>query len=96
MSETSDDGEEFDRVREAAREALEREDLGSVYVGLLDESEENEFYFANESEDPVALQRAAATQLGMLCRVLADQSHLDVEEVAGLAAERANELGVER
>jgi len=87
---------EFEEVREQAIEALEREDLRSVYVGILDASEENEFFFGNETEDPQALQRTAATQLGMLCRVLADQSDLTVEQVANLAAERANELGVER
>ncbi|GGM65324.1 hypothetical protein J2752_000312 [Halarchaeum rubridurum] len=87
---------EFEEVREQAIEALEREDLRSIYVGILDESEENEFFFGNETEDPHALQRTAATQLGMLCRVLADQSDLTVEQVANLAAERANELGVQR
>ncbi|GAD52958.1 hypothetical protein MBEHAL_1718 [Halarchaeum acidiphilum MH1-52-1] len=96
MSEHDDATTEFEEVRERAIETLERDDLRSVYVGVLDETEENEFFFGNETEDPHALQRTAATQLGMLCRVLADQSDLTVEQVAELAAERAAELGVER
>ena len=92
MTETT----EFREVRERAREALEREDLTSVYVGLLDDGSDNEFYFGNATEDPQELQQTAATQLGMLCRVLASQSHLSVDEVAELAKVRAKDLGVER
>jgi len=92
MSETT----EFDEVRRRARAALDRDDLSSVYLGILNDAGDNEFYLGNDVEGPQALQQAAATQLGMLCRVLADNSHLSVEEVAGLAAERATELGLER
>jgi len=91
MSETT----EFKEVRERAREALGRDDLTSVYVGLLDDAADNEFYFGNATDDPRDLQQVAATQLGMLCRVLASQSHLSVDEVAELAKARAKDIGVE-
>ncbi|WP_435095962.1 hypothetical protein [Halarchaeum sp. P4] len=86
---------QFEEVREQAAEALEREDLTSIYLGVLDEGGENEFFFGNDTDDPRELQQTAATQLGMLCRVLANQSDLSVQQVADLAVRRANELGVE-
>lgn len=82
---------EFDDVLTQASDALDANDLESVYLGLIHEDAGNEFYFGNDTEN---LESAAVTQLGMLCRVLADQSDLTVEELADLAVDRANELGV--
>ncbi|GGL63755.1 hypothetical protein [Halocalculus aciditolerans] len=85
------DDTDFDDVLTQATDALDADDLESVYLGLIHEGPGYEFYFGNETDD---LRTAAVTQLGMLCRVLADQSDLTVEELAELAVDRANELGV--
>ncbi|GGL22755.1 hypothetical protein GCM10009037_02710 [Halarchaeum grantii] len=86
---------QFEEVREQATAALERDDLTSIYLGLLTDDGENEFFFGNDTDDPRELQQTASRQLGMLCRVLANQSDLTVEQVADLAAQRAKDLGVE-
>jgi hypothetical protein len=88
--------EEFDRVRKRAAAEITDDEKGirSMYVGLIDSAGENEFYFANA--DDADLQGLAVTQLGMMTRVLADQSNLDAEEIAELAAERAEEMGLRR
>jgi hypothetical protein len=80
----------FTDAKEGAIKAIDREDVQSMYVGLIDEEGENEFYFGNAPEGD--LQRAAVTQLGMLTRVLASQSDTNVEHIAQLAAERAREM----
>ena len=90
---TDDRHEEFDRVRERAAEAIEGDDLGSVYVGLVGDDEAMEYYFGN-TVDEEELREVAAAQLGMLTRVLADQSAATVDEVADLAAERAKSMNL--
>ena len=86
--------EEFDRVRERASEAITAgDDLESVYVGLVGDDEAMEYYFGN-TVDEEQLREVAAAQLGMLTRVLADQSAATVDEVADLAAERAKSMNL--
>ena len=94
MSDSEPANKEFDRVRERAAEEITEEDIRSMYVGLIDAAGENEFYFANA--DDADLRGLAVTQLGMMTRVLADQSNLSAEEVAELAAERAKEMDLRR
>ena len=85
--------EEFDRVRERAAEAIDDgDDLDSVYVGLVGE-EAMEYYFGNVVDEE-ELREVAAAQLGMLTRVLADQSAATVDEIADLAAERARSMNL--
>jgi hypothetical protein len=86
----------FAEVRAEASEALLAEDLRSVYVGLVHESGDNEYYFGNDTGEAAELRETAAVQLGMLTRVLADRSELSVEEVTDLAAERAAEMRLSR
>lgn len=88
------DAPQFADVQDRAVEAIESEDLRSLYVGLIREDGAPEFYFENDTEDAEALQHAAVDQLGMLTRVLADRSDLTPAELADLAAERADELAV--
>lgn len=83
--------EEFEAVRERTIEALENDDLVSLYAGLIHETGENAYYFANDVDDD-ELQEVAATQLGIITRVLADKSDLDVDDVADLARERAEDM----
>jgi hypothetical protein len=94
MSDSEPTDDEFNRVRERAAGEITAEDVHSMYVGLIDASGENEFYFANA--DDADLQGLAVTQLGMMTRVLADQSNLSAEEVAELAVERAEEMDLRR
>lgn len=91
MSEPPDDRTEFDRVRDRAADAISEEDIASVYVGLVHDDERNEFYFANDV-DEAELREMATRQLGMMARVLADQSEASVEEITELAADAAKEL----
>ena len=92
--ETDDRRAEFDRVRERASQAIaEGDDLESVYVGLVSDDEAMEYYFGN-TVDEEELREVAAAQLGMLTRVLADQSAATVDEVADLAAERAKSMNL--
>ena len=82
----------FDEVRQEAAAAVTGEDLRSVYAGLVHENGRHEYYFGNDTEDAEQLREAAAVQLGMLCRVLADRSDRSPQEVADLAAERAEAM----
>lgn len=86
-----EDVDEFERVRERAIEAIRGDDVESVYVGLVNESNGNEFYFGNDVDDE-ELREVAAKQLGMMTRVLAEQSSTSVEDVAALAVEVADEM----
>lgn len=88
------DEDEFEQVRERAIAALERGDSVSIYLGLIHESGANEYYFGNDVEER-ELREAATEQLGMLTRVLADQSAASVEEIANLAAERAEAMNLQ-
>lgn len=83
--------DEFERVRERAVAAIRGDDVESVYVGLVNEDGGNEFYFGNDVDED-ELQAVTAKQLGMLTRVLAEQSSASVEEVATLAVEMADEM----
>jgi hypothetical protein len=82
----------FDEVQREAAAAVTAEDLRSVYAGLVHEDGRHEYYFGNDTENAEALREAAAVQLGMLCRVLADRSERSPQEVADLAAERAEAM----
>ncbi|MGB9985861.1 hypothetical protein [Salarchaeum japonicum] len=88
------DDPDFEEVREQATSALDAENLDSIYLGLLHEDGAPEFYFGS-TVDGRELHGAAIDQLGMLTRVLADRSDLTTEELADLAAERADELAVQ-
>ena len=83
---------QFDEVREEAADALTGESLRSTYAGIVHENGRHEYYFGNDTEDAEELREAAAVQLGMLLRVLADRSEDDLERVAELAVERAEAM----
>ncbi|ESP87426.1 hypothetical protein [Candidatus Halobonum tyrrellensis] len=87
----SDDADEFERVRSRAAEAVEDGDATSVYVGLVGGAGGNEYFFANDVDD-AELREAAAEQLGMLTRVIAEQSDATVEQVADHAVETAERM----
>lgn len=82
----------FQEVREDAADALGEDDLRSVYTGLVHENGRHEYYFGNDTEEAAQLREAAAVQLGMLVRVLADRSDSDIDEITELAAERAEKM----
>lgn len=86
--------DDFETVRRRAIEAIEREDVVSVYAGLIHEDRQDAYYFANDVDDD-ELQRMAVRQLGMLTRVLTEQSDLTAEEVTELARERADEMNLQ-
>ncbi|SEP98656.1 hypothetical protein [Natrinema salaciae] len=79
----------FEAVKTEAASALTDDDLRSVYTGLVHEDGRHEYYLGNDTEAAAELREAAAVQLGMLTRVLADRSDSTVEEIAELAVERA-------
>ena len=82
----------FEETRTEAAAAVTEGDLRSVYAGLVHEDGRHEYYFGNDTESAEELREAAAVQLGMLLRVLADRSDQHVEEVADLAIERAEHM----
>ena len=82
----------FEEIRTEAAEAMTDGDLRSVYAGLVNEDGRHEYYFGNDTEAAEELREAAAVQLGMLVRVLADRSDSSVEEITDLAAARAEEM----
>ncbi len=88
---TTDD---FDQMRAEAIDAIEREDIVSMYVGLIPEDGSNEYYFGN-TVDEAELREKAAIQLGMMTRVLADKSAWSVEEVAQHAVEQAESMNLQ-
>ena len=83
---------EFEEVKSEAAAAITEGDLRSVYTGLVHEDGRHEYYFGNDTGETAELREAAAIQLGMLTRVLADRSDSTVEEITELAAERAGEM----
>ncbi|KTG09424.1 hypothetical protein AUR64_16740 [Haloprofundus marisrubri] len=87
------DSSEFDRVKQRAADALGDTDAVSLYVGLVAADGDNEFYFANDVDEE-RLQEMASQQLGMLTRVLAEQSDASIEQVAEHAAETAKQMNV--
>ena len=82
----------FEEVRTEASAAITEGELRSVYAGLVHEDGRHEYYFGNDTGDAEALREAAAVQLGMLVRVLADRSDRTPEQVAELAVERAEQM----
>lgn len=82
----------FDEVKREASAAITESELRSVYTGIVHEDGRHEYYFGNDTEDAEALREAAAVQLGMLLRVLADRSESDIDELTDLAAERAEQM----
>lgn len=89
----SDEGDtdEFDGLRAQAIEAIDRDDVRSMYVGLIHEDGTKEYYFGN-TVDEAALRETAAEQLGMITCVLAEKSASTVSELAELAAEQAESM----
>ncbi len=83
---------QFGDVVADAIDRLSADDLHSVYVGIITDTADQEYYFANDSSSAEELRSAAVDQLAMLTRVLATQSDTTVDELAALAAERADEL----
>lgn len=83
---------QFEAVKTEAAAAITDEDLRSVYTGLVHEDGRHEYYFGNDTEEAAELREAAAIQLGMLMRVLADRSDSSAAEIADLAAERAENM----
>ena len=83
---------QFEEVRTEAAAAITDGELRSVYAGLVHEDGRHEYYFGNDTGEAAELREAAAVQLGMLLRVLADRSERTPEEVANLALERAGEM----
>lgn len=82
----------FREVRSEAASAIETGDLHSLYTGLVHEDGRHEYYFGNDTEAAEELRENAAIQVGMLLRVLADRSESDLDELADLAVERAEEM----
>lgn len=82
----------FEDVQEEAAAALTEDDLRSVYAGVIHENGRHDFYFGNDTEDAEELREAAAIQLGMMLRVLADRSDSSLDEVSELAVERAQHM----
>lgn len=83
---------QFETVKREAAEALGDSDLRSVYTGIVHENGRHQYYFGNDTTDAEELREAAAIQLGMLVRVLADRSDSSVEEITELAVERADAM----
>ena len=79
----------FEEVKTEASAAITEGDLRSVYTGIIHEDGRHEYYLGNDTEEAAELREAAAIQLGMLLRVLADRSDSSVDELTTLAAERA-------
>jgi hypothetical protein len=82
----------FEEVKTEASNALTEENLHSVYTGIVHENGHHEYYFGNDTEDAALLREAAAVQLGMLLRVLADRSDSSIDELTELATERAEQM----
>jgi hypothetical protein len=83
---------QFEEVKREASEAVTQEDLRSVYTGVIHENGRHQFYFGNDTTEATELREAAAVQLGMLLRVLADRSDSSLEELSELAVERAEAM----
>ncbi|MFA9418179.1 hypothetical protein [Natrinema sp. HArc-T2] len=83
---------QFEDLRAQAADAIDDDDLMSVYTGLVHEDGRHEYYFGNDTEEATELREAAAIQLGMMLRVLADRSDSSVDELTELAAERAEQM----
>ena len=88
-----EDPMEFDEVREQAAAAVRDSDAESVYVGLVGDSVDDEYYFANDVDEE-ELQEMATRQLGMLARVLSEQSGASIDQVAKHAAETAKKMNL--
>nr|WP_233560796.1 MULTISPECIES: hypothetical protein [unclassified Haloarcula] len=82
----------FEEVKTEASAAITESDLRSVYTGIIHEDGRHEYYFGNDTEEAAELREAAAIQLGMLLRVLADRSDSSVDELTALATERAEQM----
>lgn len=83
---------QFEELQEQAAEAVVEDELVSVYVGLVHEDGQHEYFFGNDTEEAEELRETAAVQLGMMLRVLADRSDSSIDEITDLAVERAEEM----
>ncbi|MDS0299764.1 hypothetical protein NDI76_13525 [Halogeometricum sp. S1BR25-6] len=84
---------EFEEVKEQAAAAVRDSDAESVYVGLVGDDVDDEYYFANDVDED-ELQEMATRQLGMLARVLSEQSGASIDQVAQHAAETAKKMNL--
>lgn len=66
-----------------------KEDLVSVYAGIVHNDGHHEYYSGNDTEEAGKLREMAAVQLGVMLRVLGDRSNSTVDEITDLAVERA-------
>lgn len=82
----------FEEATAEAAAAITDGDLRSMYTGIVHHDGRHEYYFANDTGKAAELREAAAVQLGMLVRVLADRSESSPEEIADLAVERAQQM----
>ncbi|WP_435156571.1 hypothetical protein [Haladaptatus sp. DFWS20] len=82
----------FEEVKADASTAITDEELRSVYAGIVHEDGRHEYYFGNDTGAEAELREAAAVQLGMMLRVLADRSNSSIEEITDLAVERAEQM----
>jgi hypothetical protein len=84
---------EFDELRNRAAEAIAGDDVQSLYVGLVHENGDKEYYFGN-TVDEEELGQVAAVQLGMMMRVLSTQSATTPEDLADIAVEQAASIDI--
>lgn len=90
---SSDKG--FPEAREAALEELQRDSVASFYLGLLHEEDGEtsaQYRISTDSEDDGTVRNAGSAHLGLLIKLLAEQSDVDVEDVAEIGVRRAKEI----
>lgn len=89
------DTADLDELRARAADAIDDDDdLRSMYLGVVREDGEKEYYFGN-AVDESELREVAVVQLAMMTRVLATQSASSVEEIAELAAQQAESMDLQ-
>ncbi|WP_254534965.1 hypothetical protein [Halomarina litorea] len=88
------DTADLDELRARAADAIDGDDLRSMYLGVVREDGEKEYYFGN-AVDESELREVAVVQLAMMTRVLATQSASSVEEIAELAAQQAESMDLQ-
>ncbi|EFW91332.1 hypothetical protein ZOD2009_14526 [Haladaptatus paucihalophilus DX253] len=83
---------QFEELQERAAKAVTEDELASVYVGLVHENGEQQYFFGNDTDGNEELQEMTVAQLGMLLRVLADRSNASIDEIADVAIEHAGQM----
>lgn len=85
----------FSFAREDAVDELQQDSVVSFYLGLLHEKDGRksaQYRISTEGEDPAIARNASSAHLGLLMRVLAEQTDMSLEEVASIGVERAREI----